>query len=101
MALRSVREDGYGEQIVSDRPLAVGKDRSRRDGKLVITAFAFPHWPCRQLASIEATAARAIWLAAVVGPTDALKRDCGLIVRHARHGAQRERSGGCGEEEVL
>ena len=64
-------------------------------------AFAFPDRPRRQLADIEAAAARAIGLAVVVRPSDALKRGRRLIVRHAGHGAQGERPGGCGKEEVL
>jgi len=101
VALGAIGENRDGEQVVADRPLAVREDRPSRDRELMAAAFAFPHGAGRQFANVEATAARAIGRAAVVGPADALKRGRRLIVRHTRHGAQRERPGGCGEKEVL
>jgi hypothetical protein len=50
---------------------------------------------------LEASATRAVGSAPIVGPTDAAERGVRFLIRHARHGAQGERLGGCGKEEML
>jgi hypothetical protein len=42
MALRTVHENRDSQEVIADRELAAGEDRSRRDAELVVASFAFP-----------------------------------------------------------
>jgi len=101
MPLRAVDEDGDGEKVVADRPLAVLKGRASGGAELVLAPRALPHRPRRKSGDCEASAARAIRLAVIVGPTDALEGGTGLFVRHAGNDAQGERPCCCRKEEML
>ena len=101
MSLGAVGKDRDGEQIIANRPLAVGEDRPRRHGELIPAARAFPQLAGRDRIDLEAAAFRAIRLPAIIGPADRDELGVRLLIRHARNGAQRERPCGCGEEEVL
>ena len=71
--LRAVDEDRDGEKVVTDRTLAVVEDRSGRDAELVFAGGALPQRARLEGADLKTAATRAVGLAAVVGPADALE----------------------------
>lgn len=101
MALRAVGEDGDGEQIRPDRQLAAGEDRPGRDRELMIAALALEQAARLVAVNGDAAAARAIWLAAVIRPTDLLEAIVRFLVRKPSNPSEAQAPCGFGEEEVL
>src|SRR5438045_455674 len=101
MSLCAVCEKGNREKVVADGTLAVRKNRPGRDGELMLAPAAFPNGARRERRHFQATAFRAIRLPAVVRPTQLTKRLPCLLLGHAGNGAQAERPGLAGEEEML
>jgi hypothetical protein len=101
MTFGSIDKDRDREKIIAVAQLAAMKHRLRGRRKLFATLFATLDWATAKAVHVTATTIGAIWLAAVVAPPDLDELRQRLLIRHARNGAQRERPGGCGEEEVL
>ena len=101
MSLRAIRENRQREQMGADRQFPICEDRPRGHRELVSAGGAFPELAGRQGINLEASAFRTIRLSIVIGPTDRNELGMRFLIRHARNGAQRERPGGCGKEEVL
>ncbi len=93
MALRAVGKNGDGKKIITNWALAVVEECPGRDAELMFAAATFPDRSRGEGADLETSAARAVGLAVVVGPPDAPEGIAGLLIRHTRHGAQRERPG--------
>lgn len=81
MAFRAVGEDGDGEQVRPDWQLAAGKDRPGRDRELMVAALALVETAGLVAVDRDAATARAIGLAAVVGPADRLEAIVCFLVR--------------------
>lgn len=64
-------------------------------------AFALPQRAALIGQNLSAAALGAIGLPVVVRPANGLEGFPRFLIRHTRNGAQRERPGGCGKEEVL
>lgn len=99
MALSAVRENGDGKQDGSERQLAAGEDRPRRDAELMLTRLAFEQRAGLVFVHAKASAARAIRFAATGGPTDLTERVGGLFVRHAGDPSQAQGPRRCRNEE--
>jgi hypothetical protein len=78
MALGSVGEDSDSEEVIPNRPLAVGEDGPRRYRELIPAAGAFPQLAGREGVNLETPALRAVGLAVVIGPQRALEQ-AGII----------------------
>ena len=101
VALGTVHKDRDGEEAIPNRPLAIGEDRPGRHRELIFASRAFPERARREGIDLDASAARAIRLAVVVGPADRDEPRVSFLIRHARHGAEAQRPCGGSEEEVL
>lgn len=64
-------------------------------------SLALPERPAGIAVNRGATALGAVGLAVVIRPANGLEGFADFLIRHTRNGAQRERPGGCGKEEVL
>ena len=101
MPLCPVHEDGDCQQIVADRPLAVGEDGLRRYRELIPARTAFPELACCDRGDAAVATFRAVRLPAIIRPADFHELGVRLLVRHARNRCQRERPGGCRKEKIL
>jgi hypothetical protein len=81
-SFRAVREQRDGEKIVADRTLTVVEDRAGRDAELMIAATTFPDRTRLVGMNLEAFTTRAIRLAVIVSPTDALERGAAFLVAY-------------------
>lgn len=99
--LDRVDEDDDGDQVISDRQLARGKQGAGGFGELATARLALEHVTGGVLVALRAIAVGAHGGALGVGPTDLTEQRAGFPVRHARNLFQADGASSGGHEEVL
>ncbi len=104
LALDLVDEDRYGHEVGPQGHLVEREQCAARHAEILAAGFAAPaRRAVRAAGHVDgrATAMRAGGIAAIARPTEADEDPLDFLIAHAHDGRQRERPGGCGEEEVL
>src|ERR1700741_2896734 len=70
MALGAVRKNRDREQVISNRTLAILKDRLRRNGELIAAGAAFPQLAGCERVNLDTTASRTIGVSVIIAPSD-------------------------------